>query len=195
MPTKEPDISGLGHRRLLQLSIHIEIVLFDFLVVYLGKELLDFWGFKTSEVRIEIRRLQIHDKVSQKLFVPSTRNFIEGDIQSLDLVLILDVNHHTLDFGIAQILENGQTLVTADDRHIIIDDNRLHIAKLLDGVLNLLIFLIAGFEFLAGIVSCRTERIHRQSFPFHAHAFSSSVTAGLSYGSLPSSSLQNLSRT
>jgi len=193
---QEPHIPSLGHRGLLQFRIHIEVILLDVLVMDFGEKLLDFWSLKASEVRIEIGGLQINDEVSQKLFIPSTRDFIKGDVQSLDLVLILNMDFHTLHFRVAQVFQNRQSLVTADNGHVVVDDDRLYISKLQNGVLDFLIFFIPSLQLFAGVIRCRTECIHRQGFPLHCtHEFSSSLAAGPMYGSRPSSSQKNLSRT
>ena len=161
-----------------------------------GEKLLDLRGFKASEVCIEVGSLQVNDEVSQKLFIPGTRDFIKGDVQSLDLILILNMDFHTLHFRIAQVFQNRESLVTADDGHVVVDDDRLYISKLQNGVLDFLIFFIPSLQLLAGIVCRRTERIHRQGFPLHCtHEFSSSLAAGPMYGCRPSSSQKNLSRT
>lgn len=92
MLPQEPDIPYLGHSRLFQFSVHIEVIFSHLLVVDFGKELLHFWCLETRQVYIEIDALQIHDEVGQELFVPGAGDFIERDIEGLDLVFVLDMD-------------------------------------------------------------------------------------------------------
>ena len=62
---QEPHIPNLGHGRLLQFRFHIEVILLDVLVMDFGEKLFYLWGFKTSEVRVEVGSLQVNDEVSQ----------------------------------------------------------------------------------------------------------------------------------
>ena len=54
------------------------------------------------------------------------------------------MQHDALGFGIAKVFQNGQTLVAADDRHVVVDDDGFDIAELLYGAFDFLIFFVAG---------------------------------------------------
>ena len=129
--------------------------------------MLHFRGLEARQVHIEIDALQIDDEVGQQLFVPGTGNLVERDIEGLDLVLILDMDNHTLDFFIAQVFQHIEPLMPADDGHVIVDDDGFHIAELLDGVLDFFIFLVAGLQLFSGIIGRRLQLPDRQDFPFH----------------------------
>ena len=165
--TQEPDISRTGDSRLCQFAIDIKVIFLDFLVVHFREELLDFRCFKARQVDVEVDALQIDDEVGQELFVPGTRDFIERNVERLDLMLILDMDNDTLDFFVAQILQYGQTLMPADDRHIVIDDDGFHIAKLLNGLLDFLVFLVARLQLLPGVICRRLQLANGQHLPFH----------------------------
>ena len=165
--TEEPDIAASGKSRLFQLPIHIKVIFLDFLIVDFGKELLYFRGLETRQIHIEIDTLQIHDKVSQELFVPGPGDFIERDVKSLYLVFVLDMDKHALDILIAQVLQHIEPLVAADDCHVVVDDDRFHVAEFLDGVLDFFVFLVAGLQLFPGIVGRGFQLPDRQGFPFH----------------------------
>lgn len=120
-----------------------------------------------SKVYIEIDALQINDEVGQELFVPGTCDFVERNVERLDLMLILDMDNDTLDFLVAQILQYGQTLMPADDRHVVIDDDGFHIAKLPDGLLDFLVFLVARLQLLPVVICRRLQLTDGQHLPFH----------------------------
>ena len=164
---QEPDIPCLGHSRLFQFSVHIEVIFFHLLVVDFRKELLHFRRLKACQIYIEIDALQIDDEVGQELFVPGAGDFIERDIKGLDLVFVFNMDDHALHFFIAQFFQHSQALMPADDGHIIVDDNGFHIAELLDGVLDLLIFLVTGLQLLPGVICRRLQLADGQDFPFH----------------------------
>ena len=83
--TQEPDISRPGNGRLCQFTVDVEVIFLDFLVVHFREELLDFRCFKARQVDVEVDALQIHDEVGQERFVPGAGDFIERDIEGLDL--------------------------------------------------------------------------------------------------------------
>ena len=165
--TENPDISFPGNSRLFQFAVHIEVIFLDFLVVHFREKLLDLWCLEARQVDVEVDALQIDDEVSQELFVPGTCDFVERDVECLDLMLILDMDDDTLDFFIAQVLEDRQTLMSADDGHVVVDDDGFHIAELLDGLLDFLVFFIAGLQLFPGVIGCRLQRLGGQHFPFH----------------------------
>lgn len=164
---QEPDDTSLGKSRLFQFPVHIEVIFFHLSVVYFGKELFHFRCFKARQVDVEVDALQINDEVGQELFVPGTCDFVERNVERLNLMLILDMDNDTLDFFVAQILQYGQTLMPADDRHVVIDDDGFHIAKLPDGLLDFLVFLVARLQLLPVVICRRLQLTDGQHLPFH----------------------------
>ena len=55
----------------------------------------------------------------------------------------------------------------ADDGHVVVHNDRFHIAELFNGVLDFFVFLVAGLQLLPGIIRRRFELADRQDFPFH----------------------------
>ena len=66
-----------------------------------GKQLLDLRCLKARQVSIEVHALKIYQQVSQQLFIPCARDLVQSDIQSLHLMLILNMNHNALNFCIS----------------------------------------------------------------------------------------------
>ena len=77
VPPQQPNIAKFRHGWLFQFLIHIKVIFSDFLVVDFGKELLNLWGLKACKIGVEVLGFQIHQQISQQLFIPCTRNFIE----------------------------------------------------------------------------------------------------------------------
>ena len=167
MRAQEPNVTGLRKRRLFELAFYVEVILFYFLIVYFREKLLNFGRFKTSEVDVEINALQVNQEVSQQLFVPGAGDFVERHVERLDLMLVLNVYKYTLDLGIAQVFHHGQALMAADDGHIVIDDDGLHVAKFLYRVFDFIVFLIARLELLPGVIGRRLQVADGDSLPFH----------------------------
>ena len=167
MAAKEPDVTGFGKGRLLHLPVHIEVILFHFFVVDFGKELFHFRCLKACQVYIEIDALQIHDEVSQELFVPGPCDFVERDVKGLDLVFIFNMDNDTLDFFIPQVFQHIEPLVASDDCHVVVHDDGFHITELFNGVLDFSVFLVTWLQLLPGIIRRRFELADRQDFPFH----------------------------
>ena len=167
MFTQMPNIPGFGEGGFLQFFFHVKVIFLDVLAVDFGKELLHFRRFKTGKVYVEVDTFQVNQKVCQELFIPSSSDFIEGYIESLYFMLVLDVNLDALNRFIAQILENGQSLMPANDGHVIVHNDGFHVTKLLDGVLDFFVFLISRLELFSRIVCSGFQLIYGEVFPLH----------------------------
>ena len=77
------------------------------------------------------------------------------------------MDNHALDVFIAQVFQHVEPLVAADDRHIVVHNDRFHIAELFNGVLDFFVFLITGFQLFPGIIGRRLQLADGQDFPFH----------------------------
>ena len=168
-----PDVAGLGEAGLLQFFLHIEVILFGILVIDAGKQLVDLGAVKAGKVGIELSLIQITDQISQKLFVPCTCHLVHGNVQCLFLVLT-KLYHNALDFRLAHVLENRKSLMSRNDRVVVcdIDHDQLNIPEVLNGVLQLLKFRVAGLELLPGVVFCRIQFIQLEftdNHIFHTH--------------------------
>ena len=160
-----PDVAGLGENRLLQLGLHIEVVFLDLLVVDVAEKLLDLRSIETREFQVEILVAQILQQISQHLFIPCSGDLVERNVQRF-FAGFIHIDHRAGHLGIAKINGNGQALVTADDRHVAVHDQRIGKAKLPDAVLDLLVLLVPLLQLLAGVVFCRLEYADRQNLEF-----------------------------
>ena len=158
-----PEVSCLGEGRILQFLVHIKVILFDFFRRHLVKELLHLRRLEAGERGVEVARLKIMQKICQKVFVPCTGDLVERNVQGL-LSGFIDVDDGAGNLGVAEIHRNSQSLMSSDDRHIGIHHQRIRKAKLLNGVLDLLVFFIARLQFLSRIVGCRFQILHWYCF-------------------------------
>ena len=165
VPAQHPKVTCLREGRLLQLRFHIEVIFLDVLVVDLVEQRLDLRRLKARLAQVEVGVFDILQQVSQQGIIPRTGDFVECDVQGF-LSGLVDVHHRTRHFGIAQCHRNGQALMTADDRHIGIDHQRISKTELLNGVLDLLVLLVPRLQLLPGIVCGWLEYGHRQHFQF-----------------------------
>lgn len=138
--------SAFGEGRLLQLGIHIEVVIVDTFLGVLTEQGLQLRRLKTGQGYIKIGALKVSDQEGQLVIVPFAADFIERHIQRFFL-FHGKLHHNTVHFGHAHVDENLQALVTTDNTSSgLIPDDRLNIAELLNGALQLFIFLVAGFQ-------------------------------------------------
>ena len=167
MLAKEPQVTLLGEHRLLQLGIHIEVILLDFLAVNLVEQRLDLRRVKTCKAQVKAAVLDVLQQIRQEGIVPCAGDLVERDVQRL-LTSLIDIHHGTRHFGVAKAHGHGQTLMATDDGHICVDHQRISKTKLLNGVLDLLVLLIPRLQFLPGIIFCRFEYRYRQHLQFRS---------------------------
>ena len=160
-----PEVALFGKARLLQFRFHIEVIFLDFLTVDLVEQRLDLRGIKAGLAKVEVRILDVLQKISQQGIIPCTRDLIERNVQGFFPGLV-DVHHRTRHFGIAQLHRYGQSLVAADDCHIGIDHQRICEPELRDGVLDLLVLFVPRLQLFPGIVCGRLKYGHRQHLQF-----------------------------
>ena len=159
--SEKPHITFSGNARFLQFPFHIEVILFDLFVMDLIEQLLYLRRFKSRKPCIKIRILQILDQISKQFFVPCTRNFIQGNIQGLFLLLV-KIHYRTGDFRITQSLCNRYPLMSANNRHVGIDHHGIRKPELLNGSSDFLVFLILRSQFLPRIIISRVQTAYRQ---------------------------------
>ena len=66
MLAKEPQVTLLGEHRLLQLGIHIEVILLDFLAVNLVEQCLDLRRVKTCKAQVKAAVLDVLQQIRQE---------------------------------------------------------------------------------------------------------------------------------
>ena len=76
------------------------------------------------------------------------------------------IHHRTGNFRIPQVDGNIQSLMSADDGHVRVHYQRVGKTELLNGVLDLLVFLVSRLQLFAGIVFRRLQHRNREDFQF-----------------------------
>ena len=157
VPTKRPDVTGLGEGGFFQLLIHIEIIVVDAVLQAGLEKVVDLGRIKTGEGNIKVLALQVSDQQGQLVFIPIAADFVQSDVESLLLGLV-HFNDHTVNLGDAKVDEDLEPLVAADNTTgRLVPDDRLDIAELLDGAFQFFVFLVTGLQVLAGIVFGRKQ--------------------------------------
>ena len=161
----QPKVTQLAEDRLLQFGIHIEVVLVDLLVMELIEQRIDLRRIKAGLAQVKVAVLDIFQKFCQQGIVPGPGDLVQRDVQRL-LPNLIDIHNGAGHFGIAKIDGYRQPLVTADDRHVGVHDQRVCKAELFDTVFDFLVLFIPDFQLFARIVFCRFEYRYRQNFQF-----------------------------
>ena len=144
VPTECPKVAQPRDRRLLQLCVHIEIVVFYFILDRCFEQVVKLGGVKACERHIEVRALQIRNKQRQLILVPIAGYFVERDIQRLFFIL-RQLDHDAVHLGDAHINEYLQALMPANDApRGLVPDDRLDVTELFNGALQLIVFRISG---------------------------------------------------
>ena len=176
MLAEHPEVTGLGERGLFELRLHIEVVLLDTTLYIVPEQIFQFLRVKAGEGDIEVRALQVGDDQSELFRIPFTADLVQGDVECLFL-LGIHVNDHDIHLGDAHVRQHLQALVAADHATgLFIPDNRLHIAKLLDGALQLFIFRISGLQILARIIVSREQVFYIFLFNIHTKPHSANFS-------------------
>ena len=159
--TKAPQITQLREHRVLQLPFHIEVIFLHVLRVHLIKERLDFWRIKAGLPQVKVRLLDVFQKIRQQVLIPGAGDLVERNVERLFAGLV-NIHHRTGHLGKAQVHRHSESLVAADDCHVSIHDQRISKAELLDRSLDLLVLLVARFQFLPGVILSRFQNGDRQ---------------------------------
>ena len=141
MLSQHPQVAGLGKHRLLQLRFHIEIIFLDFLAVYLVEQGLNLRRVKARLAKVKIAVLDILQQIRQKGIIPCTGDLVEGDIQRF-LPGLVDVHHGAGYFRVAHGNGNIKSLMSADDRHVGVDHQRVSESELFNGIFDFFVLLI-----------------------------------------------------
>ena len=141
MLPQHPQVAGPRKHRLLQLRFHIEIIFLDFLAVYLVEQSLDLRRVKARLAKIEITVLDILQQIRQQGIIPCAGDLVEGDVQRL-LPGLVNIHHSAGYFRVAQGNGNIESLMSADDRHVGVDHQRVSESELLNGIFDFLVLLI-----------------------------------------------------
>ena len=165
MPSDQPKVTQLAEDRLLQFRVHIKIVLVDLLVMELIEQRIDLRRIKACLTEIKVAVLDILQEFCQQRIIPSTGNLVQRNVQRF-LPDLINIDNSTRDFGVAKIHGHRQSLMSADDRHVGVYDQRIGKAELLNAVLDFFVLFIPGLQLFAGIVFCRFEYRYRQDFQF-----------------------------
>ena len=122
---------------------------------------------KAGERCVEAAFVQVLEQGRQQWHVPIAADFIQCHIESFFLLLI-DVQHHAVHFGVSEILQHLEPLVAADDNTgSLIPDDRLHVSEFFYAAAQLFKFGITGLQVLARIVLRWFELVDADLFNIH----------------------------
>ena len=176
MLAEHPEVTSLGEGGLFKLRLHIEVIFLDATLYIVPEQILQLLRIKAGEGDVEVRALQVSDDQSEFFCIPFAADLVQGDVERLFL-LGVHVNDHDIHLGDAHVRQHLQALVAADHATgLFIPDDRLHIAKLLDGALQLFIFRISGLQILTRIVVSREQVFYIFLFNIHTKPHSANFS-------------------
>ena len=170
-----PNVTSFGEGGLLQLCIYIEAILLHPIFQAVLEQVVNLRRLEASQRYIKVGTLQISNQQSQLILIPVAADFVEGDVEGFFLGLI-HFHHNAINLGQPHVHQNFQTLVAADHTASgFIPDDRLYIAKLLNGAFQFFVLGIAGFQIFSGVVVsgqkvCRMLAFNNHTRPHSAKA-------------------------
>ena len=136
--------------------------------MHLGKQVVDLRRVKARRAQVIPGELKVGQQIGQRLRFPFAHSLVEGDVERLFVLRVLDMHDHAVDLRHALSQQHLVALVPADDvARDLVPDHGIHITEVVQASLDFFIGGIAWFEVFAGVVFGGLEQVHRQLFQIH----------------------------
>ena len=135
------------------LRVQLAIVVPYVLVMHLGKQVVDLRRVKARRAQVVPGELKVGQQIGQRLRLPFAHRLVEGDVERLFRLRILDMHDHAVDLRHALGQQHLVALVPAHNvTRDLIPDHGVDIAEVVQAALDFFVGGIAGPKVLAGVV-------------------------------------------
>ena len=141
---QRPQVARLDEGRHL-FRVQFAVIVPDILVMHLRKQVVDLRRVKARRAQVIPGKLKVGQQIGQRLRFPFAHGLVEGNVERLFVLRILDVHDHAVDLRHALREQHLVALVPADDvARDLVPDHGIHIAEVVQASLDFFVGGIAG---------------------------------------------------